>query len=416
MHQNPDNGCMFEHSMSKGSIGKYYTFDSANGSQHFSSLDGLIRHANNTREALWIDVQGDHKASHWELLNGISFGTQVPQTVLSAVVNSTEGDIVQMQPISTDYVAGSVSCLRGNSIHEDTKVDGAEAVPGYPTGDDFGGMVPETVTAETLDASEGMVWCAFIATRRLLVTFHHGPFLGLGEMVHNLEGRYAEAASGKFNPGVGLSVLLSFSNGMLLNKPGALLNEVDNIDEISLLIAPGRRDQPDFLRRVANLRQRISAFRTRLFMKEKVLMDLLSPMVCTNFLEMDKYSMGLCKDTLAKISKESNLLDDARDLLNQSNLNFVTGVMMRMSQSSANLDWNLRILAMISTTCLPLNLLCSIFGMNCKVPFQSDEYPTLTAFYCLLGGMVVWILITSVPAIVNAIRGARLKAIVMTSY
>ncbi|KEG08218.1 MGT2 magnesium transporter [Trypanosoma grayi] len=87
------------------------------------------------------------------------------------------------------------------------------------------------------------------------------------------------------------------------------------------------------------------------------------------------------RETHGKLSQVLDRLEIARDTLNHANLNFMNAVSMRMSQSSARLDWMMTFLSQIATVCLPVNLLASMFGMNCRVPWQADEYDNLNAFW-----------------------------------
>ena len=64
-----------------------------------------------------------------------------------------------------------------------------------------------------------------------------------------------------------LASLISSTSESILPDPRFMLSEVDSIDEMVPLIAPGDRDQPDFVRRIAQLRRRIATARNTLYLK-----------------------------------------------------------------------------------------------------------------------------------------------------
>lgn len=421
--------------------------------------------------------------------------TRPSATVLDEVAQPGESDVVQLQPMYAAWAAGVVSCASGAAVFDMDAVR-VEELPGNANtmhvhsneggGGTGGGDIPAGrvegeqdsspddnnsenavrstagVTADMLGdgGGGGIVWCSFLATERVLVTLHDCPFVGLEEMAREMELRFLNHHHSKtynhngchsnvqlpqpagtcptatnailFTTGYAIATLCCFTSETMLPDPTALLGEVDCIDEMVLLIAPGARDQPDLLRRVALLRRRISGFRARLYLKEKLLQELVTPAMRGSFVSRDNNHhsinsfinnsnnfggggvLPLYKDTLEKITHVADRLDGARDILNQANLNFVTGVSMRMSQSSANMDFKMQVLGQVSTICLPLNLIASIFGMNCTVPWQSDTHPSLHAFFAIIGCMFVWVLLCLIPTIRGLLRGNPAKAIVPT--
>ncbi|ESL10293.1 hypothetical protein TRSC58_01977 [Trypanosoma rangeli SC58] len=204
-----------------------------------------------------------------------------------------------------------------------------------------------------------------------------------------------------------LSVLVCFACEAFLPDPTSLLAEVGNIDEMMLLIAPGEQDQTDLLRRVAVLRCRIANFRMGLYLKEKLLQELIAPSMRASFVAKAPGAVQAYKETLDKVRQVSGRLDDTRDMLNQANLNFVCGVSMRMAQGSAMLDFKMSILNQVAAVCLPIHVVISLFGMNCRVPYIKDDYPTLTAFWVICAGFALWAIVFMSPLILDAIRGLK---------
>lgn len=301
-------------------------------------------------------------------------------------------------------------------------------------------------------------WCSFVASRRVLLTFHAMTFAAIRVMEQSLSalslatatnttvrhhhkdggGGRARSEEGvdsirqdethqrearrRFSPLLPstaslLSKLICTSSEARVVDPTALLSEVDCIDEMVLLIAPGDQDQPDLLRRVALLRRRISEDRSTLYMKEKLLHSFMAPSVRIAIASSSEEDCRMAEEVrkaLKIITQVADRLDDARDTLNQANLNFVTGVSMRISQSSSNMDFKMQVLSQVAVICLPLNLVASIFGMNCTIPFMTDNYPSLTTFWVIISLMVLWCAICSIPSIRSMMRGNQHKAIVST--
>ncbi|EPY22756.1 MGT2 magnesium transporter [Strigomonas culicis] len=391
----------------------YYCYTKVNGAKSFASLAALLEYVQSLKPETeaWVDVQGEGFEGRRRLLQELPLGTTLPPSVREGAVSPGECDIVELQPFAGNYLTAVVSCRPAAE---------GEAAVGQPepvapsesgsTGADGAGGAALAPADE--DLTDGPVWCTCVATRTRLLTLHCAPFEGLAETRHQVQSLAAAAAETPLTS-FALATLLTFTAEMLLPDPTTLFSEVDCIDEMVLLIAPGERDQPDLLRRIALLRRRISAFRGQLYLKERLLQDCMMPAVRGSFAAAGGARIAaLYNECLEKTTQVADRLDDARDVLNQANLNFVTGVSMRMSQSSANMDFRMQILGQVATICLPLNLVASIFGMNCTVPFQTDTHPTLTAFWCIIGLMVAWCMVCSVPIVRSLRAGNQAKAIV----
>lgn len=386
---------------------RFLTFNRRSGSHWFTRRDVMMKNVEATQDTtLWIDVEGESTADRRALLASLPWRVLIPPTVLDAVARPTESDVVELQPSLAQYAYGVLSCAI-NPLHQRDDAAATAAAD------------EDCFSGEAFDAARGFVWCSVLVTDSLIVTLHDRPFVGLEEVVRALEMRVNSvdnfAGYELLSPSIVLATLVAYTSEMMLPDPTALLSEVDCIDEMVLLIAPGERDQPDLLRRVALLRRRISSFRGVLYLKEKLLRELVTPSMRGSFVSCDVHEvMPIYKEALDKNTQVADRLDDARDILNQANLNFVTGVSMRMSQSSANMDFKMQILGQVATICLPLNLVASIFGMNCEVPWQSESHDNLHAFWGILGVMAAWVIICSVPTVRELLRGNNAKAVVPT--
>ncbi|KAF8292215.1 hypothetical protein TcYC6_0117820 [Trypanosoma cruzi] len=360
---------------------------------------------------VWVDMQGCTDEQNRNVLRLLFPDLQ--QSQIEWMIRCDTYDAVELQPVKGEYLIGSLACPpnRGPSL-----------------------SAPAASEVE----KENTVVCTFACNDRFLVTMHAAPFVGLAELLRHVEvegsGGHRDGASAAPNTASPLmqrsippapsmrgitsaailSLLVCFTCEAFLPDPTSLLAEVGNIDEMVLLISPGEQDQRDLLRRVALLRRRISNFRTGLYLKEKILQELIAPTMRLSFVAKEPDTVRDYKETLGKVRQVSERLDDARDMLNQANLNFVTGVSMRMAQASAGLDFKMSLLNQLAAICLPIHLVISVFGMNCKVPFNRDEYPTLVPFWIICAAFVFWALLCASPLLRMAIQG--LRATPVTSY
>ncbi|KAH9599617.1 Mg2+ transporter protein [Trypanosoma melophagium] len=329
---------------------------------------------------IWVDLQGSGMEQNRRVLQLLFPEMQVSQ--MEAVLASDAEDVVELQPVRGQYLIGSLACARRRGR-------GLSAIP-----------------AASEEAERDAVSCSFACSERCLVTVHAVPFVGLAELLRHVEveggreqkrkmpvSRESCRAVEVLRGSAVLCALICFACETYLPDPTSLISEVDCIDEIVMLVAPGKRDQADLLRRVSVLRRRMAAVNRQLYMKEKLLQELMGPTMRTTFVSRDPRAVCAYRETQGKLSQVLERLETARDTLNHVNLNFVNAVSMRMSQTSARLDRMMTVLSQISTVCLPANLLASIFGMNCKVAWVAAEYDNLYAFWGIVGIILVWMVI-----------------------
>ncbi|SCU69901.1 CorA-like Mg2+ transporter protein, putative [Trypanosoma equiperdum] len=377
-----------------------------------SAADALVFLRNNLPGialcGLWVDMQKCSEEEHRQVLQ-LLYPNMQPSHVEAVLANDMY-DVVELQPTEGEYVVGCLSCSPSH-----------------------GGPFPAaTAMSRTEFGCEEGVLCSFVCSERVLLTLHTAPFAGLAELFRHVlkcNGSEAERHSRECEDSVvgivkdpsshrssfvpvamgtdALCTLVCFTCEASFPAPASLLSEVGDINEVVFLISPGEQDQTDLLRRVALLRRRISSFRTALFLKEKLIHQLISPAMRLTFVSKSHPSAVAYKEILARVQKVSEKLDDARDMLNHANLNFITGVSMRMSQASAGLDFKMNILNSVAAVSLPINLVVSLFGMNLKVPFMTGEGSTLIPFWTICAVFVVWAGICLTPLFRRAQRGLK---------
>ncbi|KEG08217.1 MGT2 magnesium transporter [Trypanosoma grayi] len=361
--------------------------ESAVSTQRFRSPDEAATFVRkmaggHSRGCMWVDLQGHTVEQRRKILQLLFPDMQPGQ--LEVVLDPETYDAVELQPVKGEYIVGCLACAR-----------------------DMRGCVLDA------DGEGDAVFCSFVCNERFLVTMHVAPFVGLAELQYHVEAEFSrtgpepstthrESGSTDSVAVMGAAVLCAlvcFTCEAYLPDPTALISEIDCIDEMVMLVEPGRRDQTDLLRRVSVLRRRIAASNRQLYIKEKLLHELVGPTMRTTFVSRDPCVVCAYRETHGKLSQVLDRLEIARDTLNHANLNFMNAVSMRMSQSSARLDWMMTFLSQIATVCLPANLLASMFGMNCRVPWQADEYDNLNAFWGIVGLILVWMAVCFVVPI-----------------
>ncbi|KAF5222007.1 hypothetical protein C3747_93g56 [Trypanosoma cruzi] len=328
------------------------------------------------QDCMWVDMQGCTDEQNRNVLRLLFPDLQ--QSQIEGVLSPEKYDAVELQPVKGEYLIGSLACACRRQR-----------------------------CALEMEDEENTVICSFVCNDRFLVTMHAAPFLGLKELLHHVKvggGLLIQETTSEFCDSEGtdiftmkgsavLCALVCFTCETYLPNLTGLISEVDCIDEMVLLVAPGKRDQTDLLRRVSVLRRRMSTENARLYLKEKLLQELMGPTMRTTFVSRDSELVKAYREVFMELSQVLERMEVARDTLNHVNLNFVNAVFMRMSQASAGFDYRMMVISQISTICLPLNLLASFYGMNCKVPWSADDYNNLNCFWVIMSIMLAWTII-----------------------
>ncbi|CAD2222435.1 MGT2 magnesium transporter [Angomonas deanei] len=405
----------------------YYLYEPEKGPQYYKNRDefysSFSNHINHNNKPVWLCVKQSENTDENE-----NFRRTILTKLLklcneeSEMLNNNNNHFIET-PLELDVVrfGGSKNHLLNNNNNEINKNNNNHIVTG---------VISCQITEEEATKKETQnnnnnnnydynnnnnelenkeVACFLFLHEKFFLCCYAQEFIGRSEVEYQMNTLFKTENNKNKNENNNilhlptlLVVLLCIVAECNLPDPTLLLSQVDCIDEMVLLIAPGSEDQPDLLRRIALLRRNIATTSALLYSKERLLLELTLPAAKVllrssvfennhpnisqnnNNTNEEPYYLLLNAQTLEKVAALTQRVEDARDTLNQSNINFVTGVSMRMSQSSASMDFKMQILGQVATMCLPLNLIASIFGMNCKVPFQSDEYDNLGAFLSLL--------------------------------
>ena len=360
-------------------------------------------------QAFWLDVQTSDASQLQKVLRLFP----VHQLTVDRILDKASGAMSELDNIevfaSLNYIFAALSCKPlASAVGEDVSDSAAFCDK----------------------ESSGEVCVSIIAFEDWIVTIHPAPFVGLAELLQRIQAHFNNTKrlsmlqacaldssqvnglqTSLMSPAWVLSTLADFVVESFLPDPTKVLSEVDSVDEMVLLIAPdSHNDQADLLKRIALLRRRISSQRAYLFRKEQLVQQLLMPSMRSTFVTRNASIAERYKHTLAQIGHVAERLDAARDILNQANSNFVSGVSMSMSQASTRMNLKMQLLSQVATICLPLNLVAGIFGMNVDIPYaQADGYTDLTAFYVIVGCMGLWLLLMSPPLVRTFIKMRREK-------
>ncbi|RNF18334.1 MGT2 magnesium transporter, partial [Trypanosoma conorhini] len=305
--------------------------------QHFPSskeLRNFLQKEVSTTEngCVWVDMQGCTEEQNRMVLQLLF--PQMEPSQMEDVLRPEAQDAVELQPVKGEYLIGGIACAC------------AQRRCALDTEDD-----------------DNTVVCSFACNEHFLLTMHAVPFLGLAEVLHQVKvggSRFVQESLPEVREleannmltvrasGV-LCALVCFTCETYLPNPTGLISEVDCIDEMVMLVAPGKRDQSDLLRRIAVLRRRMSTENARLYLKEKLLQELMGPTMRTTFVSRDLGAVRAYREAFVELSQVLERMEVARDALNHVNLNFVNAVSMRMSQASAGFDYRMMVISQITT-------------------------------------------------------------------
>ncbi|RHW73785.1 CorA-like Mg2+ transporter protein [Trypanosoma brucei equiperdum] len=332
-----------------------------------SAADALVFLRNNLPGialcGLWVDMQKCSEEEHRQVLQ-LLYPNMQPSHVEAVLANDMY-DVVELQPTEGEYVVGCLSCSPSH-----------------------GGPFPAATAMSRAEfGCEEGVLCSFVCSERVLLTLHTAPFAGLAELFRHV---LRDNSQWPMSMSAILCTLVCYTCELSLPDPTALIGEVDCIDEMMLLVAPGKRDQTDMLRRVALLRRHLSALNRKLQEKAKLISEMTGPAMRTTFVSRELHLGYMYREALEGLSQVLSRLECAQDTLDHANLNFMYAITMRMSQTSAGCDRQVMIVNKIATICLPAILVASLFGMNCKVQWVADDCDSLYPFWTIVALMIVW--------------------------
>jgi Mg2+ and Co2+ transporter CorA len=154
-------------------------------------------------------------------------------------------------------------------------------------------------------------------------------------------------------------------------------NEVKICNEFATELSTAERI--DFVLRVHMAKKTLIYARNYVDSKAKLLPEIIESKFLTRTFNQYLNSMAL---NMKKLTKK---IDSSRDLLKSSEHVHKAIVEGKLSDTSERSNDLLKVFSAITTICLPLNLVSGFFGMNIRIPFQSDEYTEVYPFLVIVG-------------------------------
>ncbi|KEG13902.1 putative zinc transporter [Trypanosoma grayi] len=235
------------------------------------------------------------------------------------------------------------------------------------------------------------VMVSMITFEHFLLTIRRRPIAGDDEMRAHVESMlsspnsHAEPVS---------AIVCSLVSGFVKEhqkEPSSLLVDVDNVNEMVLQIQPSRCDQADLLRRIEDLRHRLSRVQASFLAKERLVQQLLLPVMRRIFITSEPNISSRYQRLLSGLLLSIERLRKGRDVLNLSSMSLVSGVSMRLLQHCYWMDFLNNVMTQMSLVTMPICILPGLFTMNVRVPFEESE------------GLSAFLVITAVTAIVFAL-------------
>lgn len=180
-----------------------------------------------------------------------------------------------------------------------------------------------------------------------------------------------------------LSSLIASTFLRLQSRVMEMMIEVDQLDELMLQVMPSEVDHNDLLVRFRQVRHRVASFHVELLEKERFLQQLLLPVMRRSVVCRDPNSTERYQRALTQSHGGIEKLRRARDTVNLSSMNLISGVAARLIQHCHYMDHVNHVQTQIALVVMPVNILPGLFTMNVKVPFQESD--TTTAFWTLVG-------------------------------
>ncbi len=186
-----------------------------------------------------------------------------------------------------------------------------------------------------------------ILTRNVLVTHHYAP-LPIVDAVRAYAGRHAECVHR--GPDHLFHLIL---DGMVDEYAPVVERIADRLDALEARLF--RRPTPDVLVRLLRLKRRVSFLRKTLVLEREVLARLTRG----EFALIEPREIAYYRNVYDHLVRYTELTESAREM--------VTDLMQtHLSAVSNRLNEIMKVLTMISTIVLPMNLIAGIYGMNFK--------------------------------------------------
>ncbi|KAG9285404.1 hypothetical protein G9A89_010879 [Geosiphon pyriformis] len=168
--------------------------------------------------------------------------------------------------------------------------------------------------------------------------------------------------------------------------------EVDSIDELVLILKES--EQTDMLRRIGHCRKKVMGLLRLLGNKADVMKGLVKrcnelrwDVIISN--EIVLY-LGDIQDHIITMVQNLNHYEK---ILSRSHSNYLAQISIEMTQANNQINDILSRLTALGTILVPMNLVTGLWGMNVRVPGQPDIEGSLTWFFSILTGILIFAII-----------------------
>lgn len=179
--------------------------------------------------------------------------------------------------------------------------------------------------------------------------------------------------------------LLELIVEMFENFVEQIIFEGKALDELVFFFS--HKDQDDLLLRISQARRMLNFIDTALWEKYDFLQTLMTfePALVN---EKFKSNLTIIKKKIMKFEKK---LIFVKKVLNNSYQTYISRISYEVANTSKKMSLIMKIFSIISTIFIPLNIISSLFGMNVRVPFQSDYDDSLAPFFIIISLMILYL-------------------------
>ncbi|HUP27018.1 MAG TPA: CorA family divalent cation transporter [Chloroflexia bacterium] len=211
-----------------------------------------------------------------------------------------------------------------------------------------------------------------------VVTFHHEPIEFLNNFNEQIQG---DTQIGQLNAASFLAALLDWHISSYFGVLDRLEDDVDDLDEVALLKPADRA----FLRRLVDLRRRVSEVRQMLAPHREVFAALARP----------DFEAIAATESAAHFRALEDRLDRALDAVEHAREMIIGTFELFMTGTSQSTNETMKVLTVVTVLVGAMGVIAGIMGMN----FQADFFSSGTeGFYAVLGGMIVLLVLILVIA------------------
>jgi len=231
------------------------------------------------------------------------------------------------------------------------------------------GDVPtiSTHTAATLLSDRAPLRTApikLVVFPHMVLSFHSSELATVTSVARRLERVYRSSVE---STAWIIHALLDSITDSLLPVVNATATEVDALEELIFVLSGS--EHRDLLKRMGMTRRRLSFLRQRLWSKRDILMSLIGKdwQVFANI----NLQIPYLRDVYDHVVTLLHRVEAASDMLASLQNTYLANVQIDVAEAGNESNLVMKNLTAVGAIILPLQLVASLWGMNCQVPFQA---------------------------------------------